>query len=101
MRDIIVLILGLVYVQWTRTAKALGCVLESMGIEFLYYNRMANQKQKTRALDEFTNKTDIKILVSTHSLSRVSERSDSHVGVVNEVRWAVLESPDGQPSHHP
>ncbi|KAG4268220.1 hypothetical protein FPRO04_12560 [Fusarium proliferatum] len=55
----------ILYVQWTRTAKALGCVLESMGIKFLYYNRMANQKQKTRALEEFTNKTDIKILVSS------------------------------------
>ncbi|KAF5694263.1 RIS1-like protein [Fusarium globosum] len=55
----------ILYVQWTRTAKALGCVLESMGIKFLYYNRMSNQKQKTRALDEFTNKTDIKILVSS------------------------------------
>ncbi|QGI97716.1 hypothetical protein CEK26_010785 [Fusarium fujikuroi] len=55
----------ILYVQWTRTAKALGCVLESMGIKFLYYNRMANQKQKTQALDEFANKTDIKILVSS------------------------------------
>ncbi|KAF4495906.1 DNA repair RAD5 [Fusarium agapanthi] len=55
----------IIYVQWTRTAKALGCVLESLGIQFLYYNRMANQKQKTRALDEFTNKPDIKILVSS------------------------------------
>ncbi|KAF5973402.1 DNA repair RAD5 [Fusarium coicis] len=55
----------IIYVQWTRTAKALGCVLESLGINFLYYNRMANQKQKTRALDEFTNNTDIKILVSS------------------------------------
>ncbi|KAG9498634.1 hypothetical protein J7337_009444 [Fusarium musae] len=55
----------IIYVQWTRTAKALGCVLESLGINFLYYNRMANQKQKARALDEFTNNTDIKILVSS------------------------------------
>ncbi|KAF4444630.1 DNA repair RAD5 [Fusarium acutatum] len=55
----------IIYVQWTRTAKALGCVLESLGIKFLYYNRMSNQKQKTRALDEFTNNTDIKILVSS------------------------------------
>ncbi|KAG7411436.1 DNA repair protein RAD5 [Fusarium oxysporum f. sp. rapae] len=55
----------IIYVQWTRTAKSLGCVLESMGIKFLYYNRMANQKQKTRALDGFTNNPDIKILVSS------------------------------------
>ncbi|KAF5582047.1 DNA repair RAD5 [Fusarium pseudocircinatum] len=55
----------IIYVQWTRTAKALGCVLESLGINFFFYNRMANQKQKTRALDEFTNNTDIKILVSS------------------------------------
>ncbi|KAG5774335.1 hypothetical protein H9Q72_000225 [Fusarium xylarioides] len=55
----------IIYVQWTRTAKALGCVLESLGMKFLYYNRMANQKQKTRALDEFTNNTDVKILVSS------------------------------------
>ncbi|KAF5540542.1 DNA repair RAD5 [Fusarium phyllophilum] len=55
----------ILFVQWTRTAKALGCVLESLGIKFLYYNRMANQKQKTRALDEFTNNADTKILVSS------------------------------------
>ncbi|KAH7243569.1 SNF2 family N-terminal domain-containing protein [Fusarium redolens] len=55
----------IIYVQWTRTAKSLGCVLESMGIKFLYYNRMANEKQKSRALDEFTNNPDIKFLVSS------------------------------------
>ncbi|KAF5610438.1 DNA repair RAD5 [Fusarium subglutinans] len=55
----------IIYVQWTRTAKALGCVLESLGIQFLYYNRMANQKQKNRALGEFTDNPDVKILVSS------------------------------------
>ncbi|KAF5629815.1 RIS1-like protein [Fusarium sp. NRRL 25303] len=55
----------IIYVQWTRTAKSLGCVLESMGIKFVYYNRMANKKQKARALDEFTNNGEIKILVSS------------------------------------
>ncbi|PNP81668.1 hypothetical protein FNYG_04694 [Fusarium nygamai] len=55
----------IIYVQWTRTAKSLGCVLESMGIKFLYYNRMANKKQKARALDEFANNPEIKILVSS------------------------------------
>lgn len=61
--DIQILTPILVYVQWTRTAKSLGCVLESMGIKFVYYNRMANKKQKARALDEFTNNGEIKILV--------------------------------------
>ncbi|TXB98843.1 hypothetical protein FocTR4_00012656 [Fusarium oxysporum f. sp. cubense] len=55
----------IIYVQWTRTAKSLGCVLESMGINFLYYNRMANKKQKARALDEFASNPEIKILVSS------------------------------------
>ncbi|SCV53634.1 related to protein RIS1 [Fusarium fujikuroi] len=55
----------IIYVQWTRTAKSLGCVLESMGIKFLYYNRMASKKQKARALDEFANNPEIKVLVSS------------------------------------
>ncbi|KAF5237910.1 hypothetical protein FANTH_10521 [Fusarium anthophilum] len=55
----------IIYVQWTRTAKSLGCVLESMGIKFVYYNRMANKKQKAQALDEFTSNGEIKILVSS------------------------------------
>ncbi|KNB08197.1 hypothetical protein FOXG_09177 [Fusarium oxysporum f. sp. lycopersici 4287] len=55
----------IIYVQWTRTAKSLGCVLESMGINFLYYNRMANKKQKARALDEFASNPETKILVSS------------------------------------
>ncbi|KAJ4096211.1 hypothetical protein NW760_013638 [Fusarium oxysporum] len=55
----------IIYVQWTRTAKSLGCVLESMGINFLYYNRMANKKKKARALDEFASNPEIKILVSS------------------------------------
>ncbi|CVL00828.1 related to protein RIS1 [Fusarium mangiferae] len=55
----------IIYIQCTRTAKSLGCVLESMGTKFLYYNRMANEKQKARALDEFTNNPEIKILVSS------------------------------------
>lgn len=71
-----------------------------MGTKFLYYNRMANEKQKTRALDEFTNNPEIKILVSSYTLSQALARSNSHVGVVNEVWWTVLESTDGQPCHH-
>lgn len=34
-----------------------------MGIKFVYYNRMANKKQKARAFDEFTNNGETKILV--------------------------------------
>ncbi|KAF4961084.1 hypothetical protein FGADI_500 [Fusarium gaditjirri] len=59
----------IIYVQWTRTAKSLGCVLESLGIKFVYYNRMANKQQKARALDEFTNNPEIKILVSSMKCS--------------------------------
>ncbi|KAF5669417.1 RIS1-like protein [Fusarium heterosporum] len=55
----------ILYIQWTRTAKTLGCILESMGIGFVYYNRMATKKQKNRALDEFTHDPKIKILVSS------------------------------------
>ncbi|KAM0191912.1 hypothetical protein ACHAPI_008630 [Fusarium lateritium] len=55
----------IVYIQWTRSAKALGCILESMGMNFLYYNRMATKKQKNRALDEFTHNPEIKILVAS------------------------------------
>jgi hypothetical protein len=71
-----------------------------MGIKFLYYNRMANEKQKSRALDEFTNNPDIKFLVSSPTLSQTPTRSNSLVGVVNEVRWTIAEPPDGQPRHH-
>jgi hypothetical protein len=71
-----------------------------MGINFLYYNRMANKKKKARALDEFASNPEIKILVSSPTLSQAPARSKSHVGVVNEVRWTIPESPDGQPRHH-
>ncbi|KAF9776653.1 hypothetical protein IL306_005120 [Fusarium sp. DS 682] len=55
----------LTWMQQAPDDKIISCVLESMGIKFVYYNRMANKRQKARALDEFANNPDIKILVSS------------------------------------
>jgi superfamily II DNA/RNA helicase len=53
----------LVFVEFTRTAKALGCVIQTLGINFVYYNQMANPKQKDMALQMFKNSPKCKILV--------------------------------------
>lgn len=55
----------LVFVEFTRTAKALGCILEKMGLNFLYYNRTANAKQKDKALREFRNNPEQTIFVGS------------------------------------
>lgn len=55
----------LVFVEFTRTAKALGCILEKMGLNFLYYNRTANAKQKDKALREFRENPEQKIFVGS------------------------------------
>ncbi|KAF4451599.1 hypothetical protein F53441_5455 [Fusarium austroafricanum] len=55
----------IIYIRWTRTAKVLGCVLESMGIKFLYMNRMANRNQKSLAMETFSNSPEVKILVAS------------------------------------
>lgn len=54
----------LVFVEFTRTAKALGCILDRMGLDFLYYNRTASSSQKDKALHEFRENPRPKILVS-------------------------------------
>ncbi|KAJ4320214.1 hypothetical protein N0V84_005999 [Fusarium piperis] len=55
----------IVFVEFTRTAKALGCILEKMGIGFLYYNRMASSSQKDKALHEFRENPRQKILMAS------------------------------------
>ncbi|KAL2681160.1 hypothetical protein Neosp_008767 [[Neocosmospora] mangrovei] len=55
----------IVFIEFTRTAKALGCILEKMDIDFLYYNRMAKSSQKDKALDEFRENPDQKILLAS------------------------------------
>ncbi|KAF4999508.1 hypothetical protein FDECE_11499 [Fusarium decemcellulare] len=55
----------IVFVEFTRTAKVLGCMLERMGIDFLYYNRMATKKQKGAASSEFENNPKQKVLISS------------------------------------
>ncbi|EEU41438.1 uncharacterized protein NECHADRAFT_46398 [Fusarium vanettenii 77-13-4] len=55
----------LVFVEFTRTAKALGCILEKMGLNFLYYNRTANAKQKDKALREFRNNPEQTIFLAS------------------------------------
>lgn len=53
----------LVFVEFTRTAKVLGCAIKALGINFVYYNQMANPKQKDAALQTFKNSAKCKILV--------------------------------------
>ena len=55
----------LVFIEFTITAKALGCILEKMGLGFLYYNQIATtQTKKDKAVKEFLGNSDIRILVS-------------------------------------
>ncbi|RSL84797.1 hypothetical protein CEP51_003698 [Fusarium floridanum] len=55
----------IVFVEFTRTAKAIGCILEKMGLNFLYYNRTANAKQKEKALREFRENPEQKIFLAS------------------------------------
>jgi SNF2 family DNA or RNA helicase len=62
------LIASVVFVEFTRTSKALGCILEKLGIDFLYYNGTVTTKRKDLALEEFRENPERKILVSFRPL---------------------------------
>ncbi|KIL95436.1 hypothetical protein FAVG1_00173 [Fusarium avenaceum] len=55
----------ILFVEFTRTAKVLGCAIKALGINFVYYNQMANPKQKDAALQTFKNSAKCKILVTS------------------------------------
>ncbi|KAF5002091.1 hypothetical protein FGRMN_574 [Fusarium graminum] len=55
----------IVFIEFTRTAKALGCILQQLGLNFVYYNQMATAKQKDQALLTFKNSAKCKILVTS------------------------------------
>ncbi|RGP75109.1 hypothetical protein FLONG3_5793 [Fusarium longipes] len=55
----------IVFIEYTRTAKALGCVFEALGLNFVYYNQMATNKKKNLALDKFRNDPKCKVLVTS------------------------------------
>jgi hypothetical protein len=44
----------IVFIEFTITAKVLGCILERLGLKFLYYNQIANtQARRDKAYKEF------------------------------------------------
>ncbi|KAI8661303.1 hypothetical protein NCS55_01000300 [Fusarium keratoplasticum] len=55
----------IVFVEFTRTSKALGCILETLGIDFLYYNGTVTNKRKDLALKEFRENPERKILLAS------------------------------------
>ncbi|VTO86631.1 unnamed protein product [Fusarium graminearum] len=56
----------IVFIEFTITAKALGCILEKLGLKFLYYNQIASTPaRKVKAYNEFQNNSDIRILVAS------------------------------------
>ncbi|KAM0346712.1 hypothetical protein ACHAPU_005427 [Fusarium lateritium] len=55
----------IVFIEFTRTAKALGCILQQLELNFVYYNQMSNKKQKDHALLTFKNSPKCKILVTS------------------------------------
>ncbi|KAJ4217626.1 hypothetical protein NW759_008934 [Fusarium solani] len=55
----------IVFVEFTRTSKALGCILEKLGIDFLYYNGTVTTKRKDLALEEFRENPERKILLAS------------------------------------
>ncbi|KAH7182523.1 SNF2 family N-terminal domain-containing protein [Fusarium flagelliforme] len=56
----------IVFIEFTITAKALGCILEKMGLGFLYYNQIATtQTKKDKAVKEFQETPEIRILVAS------------------------------------
>ncbi|CAG7562747.1 unnamed protein product [Fusarium equiseti] len=61
----------IVFIEWTRTAKALGCVLEALGINFVYYNQMATNKKKCMALEKFKEDPNCKVLTKETYLVRI------------------------------
>ncbi|KAL6362317.1 hypothetical protein LRP88_03595 [Fusarium phalaenopsidis] len=55
----------IVFAEFTRTSKALGCILEKIGIDFLYFNGTVTTKRKDMALREFCGKPERKILLAS------------------------------------
>ncbi|XEV05212.1 hypothetical protein FSHL1_010499 [Fusarium sambucinum] len=56
----------IVFIEFTITAKALGCILEKLGLTFLYYNQIATtQARKDEAYEKFRDNPKIKILVAS------------------------------------
>ncbi|KAG8668503.1 hypothetical protein FPOAC1_007884 [Fusarium poae] len=56
----------IVFIEFTITAKVLGCILEKLGLKFLYYNQIANtQARRDKAYREFQNDPKTRILVAS------------------------------------
>ncbi|KAM0491619.1 hypothetical protein ACHAP8_010540 [Fusarium lateritium] len=56
----------IVFIEFTITAKVLGCILEKLGLKFLYYNQIANtQARRDKAYKEFQKNPKIRILVAS------------------------------------
>ncbi|KAM0547189.1 hypothetical protein ACHAO7_007444 [Fusarium culmorum] len=56
----------IVFIEFTTTAKVLGCILERLGLKFLYYNQIANtQAKREKAHDKFQTDPEIRILVTS------------------------------------
>ncbi|CEI68343.1 unnamed protein product [Fusarium venenatum] len=56
----------IVFIEFTITAKVLGCILEKLGLKFLYYNQIANtQARRDKAYKEFQKDPKIRILVAS------------------------------------
>lgn len=81
----------LVFAEFTRTAKALGCVIQALGINFVYYNQMANLKQKDAALQTFKNSPKCKILVCLIFAHVLVDRFDKCLGDIDEMRRPIFE----------
>ncbi|EKJ67534.1 hypothetical protein FPSE_12295 [Fusarium pseudograminearum CS3096] len=56
----------IVFIEFTITAKVLGCILERLGLEFLYYNQIAStQAKKDKAYRKFQKDPKVRILVAS------------------------------------
>ncbi|GKU04655.1 unnamed protein product [Fusarium langsethiae] len=56
----------IVFIEFTITAKVLGCILERLGLKFLYYNQIANtQARRDKAYKEFQKDPKVRILVAS------------------------------------
>ncbi|KAK6698123.1 hypothetical protein SNK05_010970 [Fusarium graminearum] len=68
----------IVFIEFTITAKALGCILEKLGLKFLYYNQIASTPaRKVKAYNEFQNNSDIRILQAFGRVNRIGQKKET------------------------
>ncbi|KAJ3528799.1 hypothetical protein NM208_g10039 [Fusarium decemcellulare] len=80
----------IVFVEFTRTAKVLGCILERMGIDFLYYNRMATKKKKEAASSEFKENPKQKIFISSMKCGgQALDMQEANRAIIVDLWWNV------------